>query len=168
MTETTNPLASAQALALGVVGGMRSQLPLALLANAPAAIDDSASLLHAPLVRRLSALVAGAELVADKLPGIGSRLEPGPFVTRLLIGGIAGGVVIGRANQPRLAGIALGAAGAAVGAWAGYHLRARLVSETQAPDFVYAVAEDLTALTIGVLAVQRPRGAASAQSRPDN
>lgn len=144
-----------QALALGLAGGMRSQMPLALLANTPNPCGDAGSLLHTPLVQRLTLLAAGAELVADKLPGIGSRLAPGPFTARLLIGGVAGGIVASRAKQSRLAGVALGATGAALGAWTGYHLRATLVAETPLPDVVFAVAEDLTALTLGVLATRQ-------------
>ena len=148
-----------RATLLGVVAGMRTQLPLALLAFAARegtfAVNDGPplSLLRAPATFPLVATSALGELVADKLPLTPSRLAPGPLLGRLAFGGIAGATVALEGKGPALKGALLGAAGAGLGAFAGYHLRAALGRKTGVPDPAWGAVEDVTALCLGLRAV---------------
>ena len=162
MAETTDArdvtVTSARAFALGVVAGMRSQMPLALLAyqarRGAFAADarPPLSLLRGRAALPILGLFATGELIADKLPTTPSRLLPGPLAGRLVVGAVAGAAVAADARQPALAGSLLGAAGALAGAAAGYHLRAALGRATGLPDPVWAICEDVTALTLGLRA----------------
>ncbi|MEU8008017.1 hypothetical protein AB0B66_43255 [Catellatospora sp. NPDC049111] len=156
-------------LALGMATGMRSQLGLAALAVAMSrggkkkgkkgrgfASMVQGQVLSSPLVRKSLVATAATEIVADKLPSTPSRLNRGPLLARLALGGLAGGLLgwsddrgFGRAA----AGAALGAAGAGLGAFGGYHLRAALDQRTNLPDRYWAVAEDITAVGLAAFAV---------------
>ena len=150
----------ARALALGAVAGMRTQLPLALLAFAArsgcfaARAGPPLSLLRSPAVFPLLALSAAGEMVVDKLPIAPSRLAPGPLFGRLVFGGVAGAVVAQEADHSTVAGAALGAVGAALGAEAGYHTRVALGRVTGVPDPVWGAVEDVAALALGLLVVR--------------
>ncbi|HEV2107695.1 MAG TPA: DUF4126 family protein [Thermomicrobiales bacterium] len=149
----------AQALALGIVAGMRSQMPLALLAVAAdrhsrfAGPGRAWDLLDSPKAPILTGLLALGEVVGDKLPATPSRLEPVPLAGRLLFGSVAGAVVVGQSRDGRWRGAALGAAGAVIGAYGGYHARAALREATGVPDPVWGAVEDVIALGLGVLAL---------------
>jgi uncharacterized membrane protein len=149
----------ARCAGLGVVAGMRSQLPFALLAVA-ANRGDFAAGAGRPLSwlrsRRALAglgLAAGGELIGDKLPKTPSRLEPVPLAGRLAIGGAAGAALARQGDWSLGLGAGLGSAGAALGAYAGYHLRALAGQKTGLPDPVWAVVEDVVAVALGASAV---------------
>lgn len=158
--------AYARAALLGVVAGMRTQLPLALLALA-ARHDRGHASVSTPRVLRSTPLqvIAGAaavgELIGDKLPMTPSRLEPGPLAGRFMFGALAGGIVGREAGRSPLAGALLGAAGAGIGAYAGYHVRAGLGRATHLPDPLFGAAEDVVAIGLGVLASRGVEGSAS-------
>ena len=121
-------------LGIGAVAGLRTF-------TAPAAVHATGEIIWAgPLF-----FVAAGELVGDKLPMTPSRLSAGPLVARLVSGGWCGGELAARADGARLIGIALGAAGAAAGAWLGYTIRAYL-GERGLPPFALAVVEDAIAI----------------------
>ncbi|MGH2616769.1 MAG: DUF4126 family protein [Thermomicrobiales bacterium] len=147
----------AQAAGFGMIAGMRTQLPLALLALAASrgrfadGSEAPLSLLRSPVVARVLALSAAGELIVDKLPFTPSRLDPGPLFGRLLIGGVAGAAITAEARDSAVLGAALGAAGAFVGAQSGYHARAWLGRATDVPDPVWGAVEDATAIALGLL-----------------
>lgn len=153
-----------RSFALGVVTGMRSQLPAALLAwrasrgDLPEPMEGPASLLRRPASLPIAALTAAGELVGDKLPMTPSRLETGPFVGRLTLGATAGSGVAAAFGGSRLAGAVLGAAGAAVGSVAGYRLRAYAVARTDTPDAVWAIIEDGIGIALGLAATRAETG----------
>jgi uncharacterized membrane protein len=123
-----------RSLGIGAVAGLRSF-------TAPAAVHATGESIWAgPFF-----CVAAGELVGDKLPITPSRLAPGPFGARLVSGGWCGGELAARAGGTRVVGIALGAAGAAAGAWLGYTIRAFL-GERGLPPFGLAVLEDAIAI----------------------
>jgi uncharacterized membrane protein len=123
-----------RSLGIGAVAGLRTF-------TAPAAVHGTGESIWAgPLF-----CIAAGELVGDKLPMTPSRLAPGPFVARLVSGGWCGGELAARADGVRAIGIALGAAGAAAGAWLGYTIRAYLC-ERGLPSFGLAVVEDAIAI----------------------
>ncbi len=158
MPEQTDRLLNVAAL--GVVAGMRSQLPLALLSLAAQRRDSDQQplpeILTSPKVTALLLAGAAGELVVDKLPFTPSRLMPGSLVVRAGIGGLAGALLSRSSGKEQIQGAAIGALGALVGSFAGYHLRAGLVATTGLPDPLVAVLEDLTAVAIGSYAVGLP------------
>ena len=88
------PLLVLRAGLLGVVAGLRSQLPTAALAarglepsSGPLAVLGSGG------GRRASYLAAVGEIVADKLPVTPSRMDRGPLIGRVVSGAIAGAVL---------------------------------------------------------------------------
>ena len=154
----------ARAATLGAVAGLRSQMPLALLALAAnrgsfaAGAARPAGLLRSRRAVIGSVLAAAGELVGDKLPSTPSRLGPGPLAARLVLGGLAGAAVAQDARLSPLAGGALGASAAGGGAAAGYYGRAYLGRVTGVPDPVWGGVEDLLALSLGFAAVRRYLG----------
>ncbi|GAA2366994.1 hypothetical protein Cme02nite_29340 [Catellatospora methionotrophica] len=156
-------------LALGMATGMRSQLGLAALAVAMSrggrkkgkksrgfSSMVQSQVLSSPLVRKSLVATAATELVADKLPSTPSRLNKGPLLARLALGGLAGGLLgwsDGRGIGRAAAGAALGATGAGLGAYGGYHVRAALDGRTQVADRYWALAEDVTAVGLAAFAV---------------
>lgn len=161
MAKSRSTTTYSRAALLGFVAGMRSQLPLALLArSAPGACGGAAGLvvrqLHTPVARWLTALAALGELIGDKLPMTPSRLDPGPLAGRFLFGGVAGGILARKAGCSTAAGALLGAAGAGIGAFTGYHLRAALATSSPAPDPLLGAAEDGIALALGLRATHCP------------
>jgi uncharacterized membrane protein len=145
-----------RAALLGFVTGLRSQVPVALLAvEAQQGRFDPGT---GRLARRfaspegvLGAVVAlGGELVADKLPVTPSRTTPGPFLQRLATGATVGAAVHYDAGRPRALGALLGGAGAGVGAFAGARARALLADRTALPDPLVGVVEDLVAVGLAV------------------
>ncbi len=155
--ELTN-LTFARSAALGVVAGMRSQMPLALLSYAAnhgrfPTSGPPLSILSHPATQAVTAIAAAGELVGDKLPMTPSRLERGPLFGRLVIGSVAGAAIAKQAGQPWLGGAIAGASGAAVGAFAGYHLRRALGRATRLPDPLFGAAEDAFAIGLGSVAL---------------
>lgn len=147
-------------LLLGVTAGMRSQMPLALLArdaregNVNVGRGRPWSLLRSTKVGVATGVSAIGEMIGDKLPQTPSRLDPGPLGGRLVIGAAMGAVVSPGSRRSRVGGALLGVAGAAAGAYGGYHARAALGRGTGIPDPVWGVAEDGIALGIGSLALR--------------
>ena len=146
---------------LGIVAGMRSQLPLAMLAVA-AGRGDFAKTTGRPwnLLRTRPALLglggsAIGEIVVDKLPVVPSRLAPAPLAGRTVFGGAAGAVVAKKAGGSVPFGAGIGALGALAGSYAGYHARTYLARTTGRPDAFWAGLEDALAIALGVFATRK-------------
>lgn len=148
-----------RAAMVGVASGMRSQLPLALLAwtSGPGAANTDASWppLRSPLARAVVTALAVGELIGDKLPMTPSRLQPAPFLGRLAFGAFAGGLLAARSGGEAMAGAAAGGTGAVIGTIAFGEARLALTRVTGLPDPVWAVAEDALAIGIGLAALRR-------------
>lgn len=144
---------------LGVVAGLRSQLPnAALAARGLGPTSGPLALLGSGAGRRAAYLAAAGEIVADKLPATPTRVDRGPLIGRIVSGALAGAVFAASAGSRRgrlVAPALAGAAGAYAGTWGGYTARRRLVAATGLPDPVVAVAED--ALAVGLVALALPR-----------
>ena len=147
-----------RSFALGVVAGLRSVLPLAALSVALQGVDQDEQpvrfLSSAPALL-LTGLMAGGELIADKLPFVPNRTDAPLLGGRVVTGALAGGTRAQMGGGSPLVGSLLGAAGGWVGSWAGYALRRRLGQALGAPDLVVALAEDALALAVGSWAVSR-------------
>lgn len=98
-------------------------------------------------------LFAAGELVADKLPFIPSRTEPGPLGVRIVFGALCGAALCLSSPVPPLAGAALGGVGGVAGAFAGFHYRRMFSRGNRIFDFVIALCEDLVAVGGGILIV---------------
>lgn len=155
MADATDALLRAGAI--GVVAGMRSQLPLALLSLAAQQQGRNQhglpAVLTSPQVTALLLACAAGELAVDKLPFTPSRLMPGSLAVRAGIGSLAGTLLVRKAGFPPMCGAALGAIGALAGSYVGHDVRAGLGAATGLPDPIFALLEDVTAVAIGSSAV---------------
>src|SRR5262249_7414078 len=93
------PSALGRAILLGAVTGMRSLMGAALFSSQVAHRKRDA-LQGAPLaplanenVAKVLGVLSAGEVVADKLPSIPARTEPGPLIGRALLGALAGAAV---------------------------------------------------------------------------
>jgi uncharacterized membrane protein len=148
------------AFLIGVVAGLRTM-------TAPAVVAWAANLgwlklLNSPLAFMGSTaavavftLLALGELIIDKLPSTPSRTKLPGLVGRSVLGGLSGAAVAASGTQSIAVGGVLGVAGAILGAFAGYEVRARLVRALKVPDFVIALFEDAVAIGGGLLIVSR-------------
>ncbi len=102
-------------VALGGLSGMRSMAGIAALAWSRPGI-----------ARSLTALAAAGEMVADKTPFVGDRIDPLPLSGRALMGALVGVLVAGEQGENRLAGGLLGAGTAVAAAHLAYRARKRL------------------------------------------
>lgn len=150
-----------RALALGVVAGMRSQMPGAMLAFRQPDAPRRAGWRSWPILRitwgRRALMLAGAgEVVGDKLPSTPNRTDPNALAGRLLFGAMAGLAIgsEGRGNRARVTGAIAGMTGAAIGTFGGYRARKAVVNMTGLPDPAVAVVEDLAAVTLANNAIQ--------------
>jgi len=155
----------ARAVLLGFVAGLRSQVPVVLLAieSRQGRFDPGAGW----LARRFGSSegVAGSlvgfagELVADKLPITPRRTTTGPFLQRLATGGTVGAAVHYDAGRSRPVGALLGAAGAGAGAWAGSTVRAFVAERTRLPNPLLGAAEDVVAVGLALAVISADRDA---------
>ena len=126
----------ASVAALGIPGGMRSFL-------VPATLSLRGTAFAGPLKYILAAAAAG-ELIADKQPGMASRLAPPGLSFRLVGGALAGNALAG----PRGALATSAVAGAS--AWASHGLRAAL-AQRLGSDRPAAITEDVVAIALVVV-----------------
>jgi uncharacterized membrane protein len=148
-----NPLLAA--FLIGIVAGLRSM-------TAPAAVCWAA---HLGRLHLVSSRLAGAnlawmgstaavwsvtalalgEIITDKLPKTPSRKAPGPFIARMVLGGLSGAAIGVSSGSIMTAAIA-GAVGAVVGTIGGYEFRMQLVRATGGKDLPIALLEDAIAV----------------------
>jgi uncharacterized membrane protein len=126
----------ASVAALGIPGGMRSFL-------VPATLSLRGTAFAGPLKYILAGAAAG-ELVADKQPGMASRLAPRGLSFRIVGGALAGNALAG----PRGALATSAVAGAS--AWASHGLRAAL-AQRLGSDLPAAITEDVVAIALVVV-----------------
>ncbi len=140
-----------RATILGFVTGIRSMMPLALLTwtgNTSQNGTPSPSML-------LTTLAALAEVIADKLPITPSRTSPGPFIGRLVIGGLGGMILCRRAHLSPVVGAITGSIGAGIGASVISYSRSWLSKVTKLPNPLWGGLEDILALGLGFFAVRK-------------
>jgi uncharacterized membrane protein len=137
--------------ALGFFNGLRTLTPIAVLCWA--AHFHWLSVAHTPfawLGSIISLIVftvlAIGELIGDKLPKTPSRLGAPGLIGRIVFGAGCGAALLIVAGASWIAGAALGAIGAVVGAYVGYSVRRMLTTRGGLPDFPIALLEDLIAI----------------------
>jgi uncharacterized membrane protein len=98
-------------------------------------------------------LLAIGELIADKLPFIPRRTQPGSLGVRIVFGAMCGAALCIAGSGLPLFGAILGGLGGVAGAFAGYHYRRSLSGKV--PDLLLALLEDVVAVGGGFLLVSR-------------
>ncbi len=146
------------ALGIGIVAGLRSLLAPAVIAWA--SHFDLLNLYGSPLAFMGSrvavatfSIFAIGELIADKLPKTPKRTAFAPLLARILLGGLSGASLCVAAGKPLLVGALVGGIGGAIGAFAGYEVRKRLVNNLHIKDFFVAICEDLVAIALAYFLV---------------
>jgi len=148
------------AIGIGIVSGLRSLLAPAVVAWA--AHFDLLNLNGSPLafMGSRTALViftifAIGELIADKLPKTPKRTAFAPLLARILLGGLSGACLFVAAGKSLLYGALLGGIGGVIGAFAGYEIRRRIVSNLHVKDLFVAICEDVIAIALACFFVSR-------------
>src|SRR5271155_2708506 len=98
-------------------------------------------------------LLAIGELIADKLPFIPGRTQPGPLGARIVFGALCAAALCLSGGASLLLGAILGGLGGIAGAFAGYNYRGWLSRGAKLPDLLIALLEDLVAVGGGLLLV---------------
>ena len=131
-----------RALGAGALAGMRSM-------SAPAWANHYRK--HSKKAQRITQAIAVFELVADKLPSMGSRLRPPSLALRAGSGMIAAMALAtseDSENHPAWLAAA-GGVGALSASFALYHLRKALTEKLQVKDFYVGLAEDVLTFKVG-------------------
>ena len=151
-----------RAAGLGAVTGLRSMVPLALLAAAvssggplggyaPSRDDGlAARIFGSRAALALFGLFAAGELVADKLPFVPGRIEPPVLGERLVTGALVGAAVSDLGGQSPLVGALIGSATSGAAAALGYYGRTTLARVTPLPQQAWGLVEDGIAVALGI------------------
>ena len=133
-----------RAAALGAASGLRTTAGLGALTFR--GDSDLPGVLRHRGARPAAAVAVGTELVLDKLPITGSRLDPPGLVGRVLFAGLAAAALAASERRSALLPVALAGAASLAAAKVGHDVRAALARRF--PDLALAVVED--ALTAGL------------------
>jgi uncharacterized membrane protein len=123
---------------LGAATGLRTSVGVGLLVARRSGV----------LGRSAAAAAVCAELVLDKLPSTGSRLEPPALGGRMLVAAL-GAAALARGERRPPFGPAVVSAAAALGAAKAGH-DARVALARRLPDRVVAIAEDALAFAFAI------------------
>ncbi|MCR6673970.1 DUF4126 family protein [Devosia ginsengisoli] len=142
------------AILIGVAAGLRAVTPIAAISWGAwlGWIDLSATplaFLGNIIAVVIITLLAIAELVSDQLPNTPSRKVPVQFGTRIVLGALAGALLM---VDNWIVGAVLGAIGAVIGTYGGADVRARL-ARAFGRDLPAALTEDVVAVVLAFLVV---------------
>ena len=151
----------ALALGIGIVAGLRSLTAPAVTAWAAYLgwLDLQGSRLAfmaSTVAVVVFSLLAIGELIGDKLPKIPRRTAIAPLLARIFSGALCGACLAVAAHQALLPASLIAGLGGIIGAFAGYEIRRRLVTQLHLPDVIVAVCEDLIAIGLAVFIFARP------------
>jgi uncharacterized membrane protein len=143
---------------LGCVAGLRSLTAPALVCWAAHfgwlhLAGTKLAFLGHPAALIAFALLAVAELIADKLPRTPARTAPPGLIARIVLGALCGVALATSAGGSVIVAAIAGVIGALAGTFAGYSIRHALVTRANLPDFAVALVEDAIAITGGLLIV---------------
>lgn len=150
----------ALAIGIGIVAGLRSLLAPAVVAWGARLAwlhlqGTSLGFMESKVALVIFSLLAIGELIGDKLPRTPKRTAVAPLLARIVTGGLSGACLCVSANQSLGIGVLLGALGAVIGAFGGYEIRKRLVTQLNVPDVIVALVEDLIAISLALFLVSR-------------
>jgi uncharacterized membrane protein len=148
------------ALGIGFVAGLRSLTAPAVVAWAAHLGWLNLSGSHVAFMGSTAAaamfsLLAIGELIADKVPGVPRRTAIAPLLARICTGALCGACLAAAGNRSLLPACLLAGLGGVIGAFAGYEIRRRLVTQFHFRDFIVAVCEDLIAVGLACFLVSR-------------
>ena len=148
-------------LGIGIVAGLRSLTAPAVTAWAAYLgwLDLQGSRLAfmaSTVALVVFSLLAIGELIGDKLPKIPRRTAIAPLLARIFSGALCGACLAVAAHQALLPASLIAGLGGIIGAFAGYEIRRRLVTQLHLPDVIVAVCEDLIAIGLAVFIFARP------------
>ncbi len=143
---------------LGMMTGLRTMTPIALVCwfayRGNLSLDHTWAFWAARLVTAIVfSVLALGEYVGDKLPTTPSRIAAFPLAARILFGGLVGGIAATGIKGSIPEGMLLGALGALLGSFLGYHARKHLVESTGRPDWNVAVVEDAATVLLSLFAL---------------
>lgn len=156
---TSNKNPYLRALTLGAMSGIRSMTAPAFLSydasrNGSGGLDGTVfSMLGRRNVANVIALMSAGEIVADKLPFIPNRTDPGPLFGRLAIGGTSGAVAFVEEDKPALIGGLIGALAALISTNVSFQVRMAL--SRKIPGVLAAVVGDAVALGLGLTTLRK-------------
>jgi uncharacterized membrane protein len=93
------------------------------------------------------------ELVIDKTAKIGNRTGIVGLLFRIVTSGFSAAVLSSTAGMGLAIGIISGLFGGVIGTFGGYYLRKKIVQDGSLGDLPVAVAEDVIAISLGVMCV---------------
>lgn len=134
---------------LGAASGLRSTIAFGMLAIKGS--DGLGPVLLHPAARPLAAGGVLTELVLDKLPMTGSRLEIPGLVGRVVFASAAAVALARTEDQPVLPAVAVASIAALAAAKIGHDVRALVAAHV--PDPAVAVVEDVVAIGLAVIGI---------------
>jgi uncharacterized membrane protein len=147
------------AFLIGLFAGLRSLTPPAAVAWAVylgwLTLQSPLALVGSRAAVIILSVLAIAEVIYDKLPNTPARTAPPGLIGRIVTGGFTGACVSLGAGKSAYFGAGLGVIGGAIGCFAGYQARARIVESLRQPDFNIALLEDLIAIGGSLFIVSR-------------
>ncbi|HYH30389.1 MAG TPA: hypothetical protein VD903_08390 [Pseudonocardia sp.] len=160
-----SPSALLRAAALGAATGARSTAGITAVAltSRPDDTGAVASRLGGRAGSALAVVAAAGELVADKTPGVPSRIAPPGLVPRIALGATSASAVARRDGHDNALPGLIGAASAVGAAVLGVRLRA-VAARRFGTDKPGALAEDALAALLGWLGARRPAAAAAPET----
>ncbi|WP_420148067.1 DUF4126 family protein [Spirosoma sp.] len=144
-----------KAFQIGLVAGMRSMTAPALVSyklshlKASLPTDSKLHFLAAPAATTVLGIMAGGELVGDKLPNAPDRIAQPQVWGRIASGALSGAALTEADGHDATYGATLGAIGATIGSFAFFYLRQWLTHDKDLPDPLVALAEDVLAVGTG-------------------
>ncbi|QNH63392.1 DUF4126 family protein [Hymenobacter sediminicola] len=145
-----------QTVGLGTIAGFRSMTAPALLTGNLAKFHPQAlagsplRYLQKPLVATGFKLLAGGELVGDKLPQTPNRIAPPVLLGRLLSGALVGATLYKINHGKTLNGALLGSAVAGLATFGSFWLRKKTTDESGLPSALVGGLEDILVLSSGL------------------
>jgi uncharacterized membrane protein len=127
-------------MGLGAITGMRSMSGAAALAME-----------HRGTLKTIVGVMAAGEMLVDKTPLVGDRIDPAALAGRALMGAVVGGVVAYEDRANVLLGSLIGASAAVVAAHLAYYARKRLPVSTA----VGGLMEDALVMALGTFVASR-------------
>jgi hypothetical protein len=148
------PSTLAAAALLGAASGMRSTAGLGVLIvhRGTRGSADLPRPLQGNVARAAAVVAVGTELVLDKLPITGSRLEPPGLVGRVTFAAVGGVLVARGTGLAPLPAAAVAVTAALLSAKVFHDLRA--AADQRLPDPAVAVVEDVLAIGVATLATR--------------
>jgi uncharacterized membrane protein len=134
------------AAGLGAIAGLRSMAAPALLSHEMAEEGHPHSglerLLASDATARILAIMAGGEMVGDKLPFIPDRTTAVPLLGRAAMGFLTAAAYASRRRQNVLLPALAGTAAALAATYAAFYIRKAAAEELKLPDRLLGLMED--------------------------